>query len=264
MPMAQAEGGEIHYTRNGNGSPLVMLLPQSSGPVGIEPFIATLSEAFTVFRYDQYGTGRSAPLPSPGAMTMEARAVEVVGLLDALDINHAHLCCHSTGCGIGLAMVPIAPERVHRLILVSPWGHGDRQLTTMQRLRIAAAGGLDPYHYACFNASLLFPPAYRREHEPGFERLAAEAERAPQDAEQISLRLNAILSYDTRPLPPHITCPTLIMSARDDQLMPAWHGREIAERIPDSRFIELEGGGHMIPETRGHELAAAIAAFLGV
>jgi aminoacrylate hydrolase len=264
MPMAQAEGGEIHYTRNGNGSPLVMLLPQSSGPVGIEPFIATLSEAFTVFRYDQYGTGRSAPLPSPGAMTMEARAVEVVGLLDALDINHAHLCCHSTGCGIGLAMVSIAPERVHRLILVSPWGHGDRQLTTMQRLRIAAAGGLDPYHYACFNASLLFPPAYRREHEPGFERLAAEAERAPQDAEQISLRLNAILSYDTRPLTPHITCPTLIMSARDDQLMPAWHGREIVERIPDSRFIELEGGGHMIPETRGHELAAAIAAFLGV
>ncbi|MBH64105.1 MAG: hydrolase [Alphaproteobacteria bacterium] len=262
MPMVQAEGGEIHYTRKGGGSPLVMLVPQSSGPVGIEPFVGKLSEAFTVYRYDQYGTGRSASLPTTGAMTMEARATEVVGLLDALDIEHAHLCCHSTGCGIGLAVVSVAPERVDGLTLVSPWEYADRQLTITQRLRIAAAEGLDPYHYACFNVGLLFPPAYRREHEAGFERMAAKAERAPQDAEQISHRLNAILSYDTRPLTPAVSCPTLVVSARDDQLMPAWHGRNIAERIPESRFIELEGGGHMIPETRGNELAAAIMAFL--
>ena len=216
-----------------------------------------------VIRYDQRGTGRSAPALTSGAVTMAERAAEVVGLLDALGIARAHLCCHSTGCGIGLAVASGTRERVDGLILVSPWTHADGHLTTMQQLRIAAARGLDPYHYACFNASLLFPPAYRRAHEAGFKRMAAEAKSAPQDAEQIANRLNAILSFDTRPLTPAIACPTLIVTADDDQLMPAWFGREMARTISASSLVELAGGGHMIPETRGSELAAAVLEFLG-
>ena len=262
MPLVQPEGGEIQYSRKGKGRPLVMLLPQSSGPVGIEPFIDTLSEAFTVFRYDQYGTGGSAPLPTSDAMTMDGRAAEVLGLLDALDIKRVHLCCHSTGCGSGVATISIATERVDSMILISPWEYADCQLMNTQRLRIAAAERLSPYYYACFNAGLLFPPAYRREHEADYERMAIEAMRMPQDAEEISLRLNAILSYDTRPLTPYIACPTLNVSARDDQLMPAWHGSNLAKHIPTSSFIELEEGGHMIPETQSRQLAVAIMAFL--
>ena len=264
MPLVHPKAGEIYYTLKGNGRPLLMLLPQSSGPAGIELFCDALSEVFTVLRYDQYGTGGSAPLLTSDAMTMEARATEVLGLLDALEFERVHLCCHSTGCGIGIATVLMASQRVDSMTLISPWEYADRQLTIMQRLRIAAAEGLDPYHYACFNAALLFPPTYRREHEAGFERKAIEAHSAPQNPAEISLRLNAILAYDTRPLASHITCPTLIVSARDDQLMPAWHGRNLAEHIPGSSFIEFEGGGHMVPETRGKHLAASIIDFLKI
>jgi pimeloyl-ACP methyl ester carboxylesterase len=70
MPMAQVKGGDIHYTVMGEGPPLVMLLPQSSGPVGIAPFFAKLSERFLVIRYDQRGTGQSAPVSSPDGMSM--------------------------------------------------------------------------------------------------------------------------------------------------------------------------------------------------
>ena len=37
MPMAECKDGDIHFERNGMGDPMVMLLPQSSGPVGVEP-----------------------------------------------------------------------------------------------------------------------------------------------------------------------------------------------------------------------------------
>jgi pimeloyl-ACP methyl ester carboxylesterase len=260
MPIARVAGGDIHYTIEGSGSPVVMLLPQSSGPVGVQPFIDALSERFTVIRYDQRGTGRSAPVRAPDGMTMAARAAEVVGLLDTLGIARAHLCCHSTGCGIGLATVSAGPERVAGLVLASPWSHADGHLTTMQQLRIAAAGALAPYRYAWFNASLLFPPDFRRAHEAGFERMAMEA--APQDADQIAARLNAILAFDARPLLPGIASPTLIVTAEDDQLMPAWFGREMAVAIAGSRLVILAGGGHMIPETRGDELADAVREFL--
>jgi aminoacrylate hydrolase len=261
MPVARIEGGDIHYTRNGHGPPVVTLLPQSSGPVGVAPFLELLAERFTIIRYDQRGTGRSAPVLSSDAMSMAGRAAEMIGLLDALGIGQAHLCCHSTGCGIGLAVASAHSERVPGLVLVSPWSYADRHLTVMQQLRIAAARALDPKQYAHFNASLLFPPAYRRAHEAGFEHMAVEA--TPQDAEQISDRLNAILSFDTRPLVPAVKSPTLFVTAEDDQLMPAWFGREMAESLPGSHLIELDSGGHMLPETRGNEVAAAILEFLG-
>ena len=260
MPMAEIKGGDIHFSQQGDGAPIVMLLPQSSGPVGVTPFLASLAGSFQVIRYDQRGTGQSAPVSGPNGMGMAARAAEVVGLLDALDLPQAHLCCHSTGCGIGLSAASAYPDRVTRLVLVNPWSHGDAHLTTMQRLRVAAARALDPHRYAWFNASLLFPPEFRRDHADAFERLAQAA--SPQDANQIEARLEAILAFDARALAPALTCPTLIATASDDQLMPFWFGEELAALIAGASHHALDGGGHMLPETRGNELAAAVTTFL--
>jgi pimeloyl-ACP methyl ester carboxylesterase len=260
MPMAKVAGGDIHYGQQGAGAPLVLLMPQSSGPVGVEPFVLGLAEGYSVISYDQRGTGRSAPPPSAGAVSMGERAGEVVGLLDALSIERANLFCHSTGCGIGLAFAAAYPDRLDHLALAAPWAYGDPFLTTMQNLRVAAAEALNPEDYARFNASLLFPPTYRRQHEAGFSAQAAEA--APQDAKQISDRLNAILAFDSRSLTPTINRPTLVVSAEDDQLMPSWFGRSIAGSIPDAKFVELGGGGHMLPETRTAELVGLVSDFL--
>ena len=262
MPMANIDGGDIHYERDGTGHPMIMLLPQSNGPVGTGPFLERLASDFSVIRYDQRGTGQSAPVPSEDVMSMAGRAGEVIGLMDALEIERAHLCCHSTGCGIGLSVASAHPDRTAGLVLINPWQYGDGHLTTMQQLRIAAARGLDPYRYAWFNASLLFPPNYRRTHEAGFEKMAEAAKSNPQDADQIAQRLNAILAYDSRAITSSLACPTLIATGADDQLMPAWFGREMAEIIPGARLIELDGGGHMLPETRSEELAMEITGFL--
>jgi hypothetical protein len=40
--MANIDGGDIHYERDGTGHPMIMLLPQSNGPVGTEPVKARL------------------------------------------------------------------------------------------------------------------------------------------------------------------------------------------------------------------------------
>ncbi len=260
MPLARIEGGDIHYEVSGGGAALALLLPLSVGPRGVRPFHERLAERFRVVRYDQRGTGRSAPAAVPGGTTVAGRAAELGELLDALEIERAHLFCHSTGCGIGLSLSAVCPDRVAGLVLANPWSHGDAYLTAMQRLRVAAARALDPYSYARFNASLLFPPDYRRAHADAFETLARNA--APQDAEQIKERLEAILAFDARPLAPGLTCPVLIVTAADDQLMPPWFGAALAALIPGAVHRALDGGGHMLPETRGDALAATVVDFL--
>ena len=260
MPIADAEGGGIFYTISGSGPPLMLCSPQSSGPIGVGPFVDALAEQFSVIRYDQRGTGGSPMPKDPAAVTMRDRAEEVAELLQALQIPKAHLFCHSTGCGIGLAFAHAYPGKVERLVLATPWEYGDPYLTMMQNLRIAAARALNPRDYATFNASLLFPPAYRREQELGFKAQAAAA--APQDADQIASRLQAILAFDSRPLTPGIQAPTLVISSDDDQLMPAWFGRDIAANLPNARYEELHGGGHMLPETKTEVMIGLVKSFL--
>jgi aminoacrylate hydrolase len=262
MPLAVLDEGELHYDVSGTGSPLILLMPQSSGPTGRDEFADALGRHHTVIRYDQLGTGRSSPLGRKENASMDKRAAEVSGLARALGMLNVHLVCHSTGCGIGVALAAAQPAQIGGLVLTTPWTYADAHLIRMQNLRIAAARSLDPVQYAHFNASLLFPPEFRREHERGFSRAASEAPASPQDADTIAERLQAILAFDARPLLPAIECATLVVSARDDQLMPAWFGEEAGREIPHARYVEFDGGGHMLTETRGEELGALVVEFL--
>lgn len=265
MAIADIPGGRLAYTvagrpLEGGRSPLVLLLPQSGGPLGIDAFIDGLARHHAVVTYDQRGTGESSPMPDE--LTMATQAGDVVALLDVLGIERAGLVCHSTGCGIGIALARAHPERVSQLVLASPWTHADGHLTTMQNLRVAAARALDPAAYAHFNAALLFPPAFRRAHQAGFERIAAAAEGRPQDADVIARRLAAILAFDARALLPAIGQRALVIAAKDDQLMPVWFARKAAEMLPAAELVELDEGGHMILETQAAAVLEAVGRFL--
>ena len=142
MPFVDIPGGKLHYDRieNDSGtasSPLLLLLPQSTGPIGLRPFIERLAGQHCVITYDQRGTGGSTPAPTNQSMT--SQAADVVGLLDALGLQQATLICHSTGCGIGLSVAAQHSGRVDAMVLAAPWTFGDAHLTTMQKLRVAAA-----------------------------------------------------------------------------------------------------------------------------
>jgi pimeloyl-ACP methyl ester carboxylesterase len=45
-----------------------------------------------------------------------------------------------------------------------------------------------------------------------------------------------------------IAMPTLIVHGRLDRLSPVENGRSLAAAIPGSRYVELEGIGHLIPQ----------------
>lgn len=265
MAIADVAGGTLSYALTGQplGSqqpPVALLLPQSSGPLGVTPFISRLAKRHAILTYDQRGTGGSSPMP--GDMTMATQAGDVVALLDAVGAQRATLVCHSTGCGIGLAVAVAHADRVARLVLASPWTHADAHLETMQNLRIAAARALDPVQYARFNAALLFPPEFRRAHQAAFDRLAEAAVDQPQDAGIIERRLKAILAFDARTVLPAIAHDALIVAARDDQLMPIWFAREAADLLASAKLIELDGGGHLVLETRAGETADVVLRFL--
>lgn len=260
MPMARVRGTELHYEIKGTGTPLVLTAGQGTGAQARARLIEGLARDHAVLTYDQRGTGRSERVAQ--GQPIEELAEDIADLMDAVGFRQADVMGLSTGTGMATALAVRHPERVVRLVLGAPWTHGDPDLRVLQDTRKAAARALPPDAYSRFNSILLYPPEYRREHFEHFERMAHAALASPQDAAGIAARLDAIVAFDARPLYAHVRCPTLVLGARDDLVMPTWFAEDAARAIPGARLVILDGGGHMFPETRTDEFLAGVLPFL--
>jgi 3-oxoadipate enol-lactonase len=61
-------------------------------------------------------------------------------------------------------------------------------------------------------------------------------------------QVQAIQSFDASARLGAIDMPTLVITGRDDRLVPAENSRTIAERIPGGRLTELPGGHLFLAE----------------
>jgi pimeloyl-ACP methyl ester carboxylesterase len=260
MPKATIAGVRIHYEITGNGPALVLTTGQGTGPGSRAELIAGLAERHAVLSYDQRGTGRSERAPQ--GQSIGELAEDIVALMDAAGFEKADVVGLSTGTGKATALAARHPERVTRLVLAAPWTHGDDYLNVIQNMRKAAARTMPSDHYTQFNALLIYPPEFRREHAARFATMAENALGSAVDADGLAARLDAILAFDARPLYPRITCRTLVVGARDDQVMPIWFAEQAAQAIGDSRLTILDGGGHLFPETRTAEFLQIVLSFL--
>lgn len=260
MPMAAVAGAEIYYELAGQGTPVVITAGQGTGPQARAALIEGLARQHTVLTYDQRGTGRSPP--GPQGQTIEQLAGDVIGLMNAAGFQSAHVIGISTGTGKATALAAMHPERVTRLVLAAPWTHADPDLQRVQNLRKAAARSLPPDQYVHLNALLIYPPEYRRQHFAMFSRMAQDALTRPQDAKGIAARLDAILAFDARAHYARIACPTLVLGARDDLIMPYWFAEDAARDIHGATLKLLDGGGHLFAETRTPEFLDEVLPFL--
>jgi len=92
-------------------------------------------------------------------------------------------------------------------------------------------------------AELWGTEAYAPSHadDQRFRRWSARLQRAIASPRMVHTHLRAMLEVDLRPLLPLIQVPTLVLHHRDFPLVPAAHGRYLAEHIPGARLVELQG-----------------------
>jgi len=62
--------------------------------------------------------------------------------------------------------------------------------------------------------------------------------------------------YATEDLLPQITCPTLVVHAREDNTFPSAELEFIAHQIPAAQFTIIEECGHMSPMERPQAITA--------
>jgi pimeloyl-ACP methyl ester carboxylesterase len=238
----RVEGRSVHYRRSvaGGGVPIVHIHGFAISGAYLMPTARVLARRWVNVVPDLPGYGHSERRDH--VLGIPALAGALLAVLDALDIERAVLVGNSMGCPIGLEVAHEAPERVHRLVLVSPAGGVQNQPLPRALGQLA----LDVARESPRMASVALPDYLRFGPVNGL-RLFHELTLFPS--------LERLLSTPV---------PTLAVLGGRDPLMPApSRVREVARLAPEHVAVALVGrAAHAVNFSHPRALAQAIEAWL--
>ena len=201
------------------------------------------AERHRAIRYDLYGHGESAPVPRTADLRLYAEAI--VGLLDHLDIEQAHIVGFSIGGMINRRLALDFPERVASLaILNSPHDRGESAQQMVEE-RAATVRNQGPLSTMDDALKRWFTPGYldaHPEHEEAVRRWRVASE--PESyAQAVWVLANGVREL-CGPANP-IICPSLVITSEFDSGSTPAMTRSIAAEIPRAETLIVPTMQHL-------------------
>jgi 3-oxoadipate enol-lactonase len=241
MNKIRTNGIDIRYDVAGSGPWLMLSHSLATDLTLWDGNLAALAPHFRVLRFDARGHGRSSAPDMPYDFAM--LAADVLGMMDALDVEHAHFCGISMGGMIAQHVALAAPKRIDKLVLVSTTSGYPPEAREVWADRIAAirANGIEPL--VAPTLERWFTPPYRAAHPEVMERIG-NLIRATPAAGYIGSG-QALATLDMTAKLSALRCPTLVIAGADDAGTPPAMGRTIAEQVPCARFELIPSASHL-------------------
>ena len=180
MPKVDAGGSELYYERAGSGEPLLLIQGMSATHRAWgRDFLAPLEESFECIVFDNRGMGLSGEARMP--FSTADMAGDVAALLDALELERAHVLGISMGGMIAQELALAHPERIASLSLGATYcGGPEGTLMAEEDLKALgaamASGDRERVLRAMWEINL--SPALPRRRQP-LRGLPRDGERAP-------------------------------------------------------------------------------------
>jgi pimeloyl-ACP methyl ester carboxylesterase len=267
MAVTTIDGLSLIYEDAGNGEPIVFihgsLIADSFIPLLIEP---SLAGRFRLITYRRRGYKGSSAGEGPSSMALQAS--DLVGLLDLLGIERAHLLGHSYGGVVALRLALDAPQLVQTLTLLEPAlilgesgaAYRESFVHVQEEYRTR-----DPAHIVDGMLRPRFGADYRGYLDkvlPGaFEEAVAGGLHAA-----VTLDMPALLDWSfTRELAATIDVPALVVLGSESNALWARFGETyetLLSWLPQAEGFILAGATHAQHIQNPHDMAEALASFV--
>lgn len=265
-PLRTVQVGDIAVAvqEYGEGEPLLVINGTSQSLGFWADTVVVWAGSYRVITYDLRGMG--ATERGSGEMSVASLAADALGLMEALEVDRAHVLGYSLGSAVAQELVLAAPERVASLVLYCTWARTDG----FQRAMLT--GLAHPWRTGDLEAALgalgvAFSPQLLDSPEFGglIEQLLPLFPSTEQQIRSCAEQWDADLAHDTLDRLGGITTPTLVIAGEQDLLTPPWHGRQVADTIPGARHHLFTGPGssHALGVERAEEFVPLVAGFLG-
>jgi pimeloyl-ACP methyl ester carboxylesterase len=222
-----------------------------------------LERTYRVVRFDLPGAGLSDPDPSGDYTDARTHAL-ILKLMDKLDIKEAVFVGNSLGGRIAWTFAAKHPDRVSKLVLISPDGFASPGFEYGQKADVPALLSVMSY---------VLPKALYR---PNLEAAYADPKRlteavfdryydltlAPGARAALLARMQQTVLLDPRPILPTITQPVLLMWGKKDALIPVANAQDYLKALPNASLVTFENLGHVPHEEDAEGSIASLLAFL--
>ncbi len=246
MPKAKVNDFNLYYEIHGEGFPLLMIQGLSENVYWWDaPLIEELSKSFKIIIFDNRDVGRSDK--TEGEFTCKMMADDTVGLMDALDINKAHILGHSMGGFISQELVLNYPERVERLILCSSSCGGSKApLINPKTLRYLMKLSRREHTRKLIEEEVphMFADDFIKNNPEYIDKKIDDILIIPTGPNVVKRQLN--MRFNSYRRLKNITVPTLILHGKKDIILPPGNAEIFAEKISGAKLIYFENSAHML------------------
>lgn len=258
MDFATLSGVTLAYRQDGpeDGVPLVLANSLGTDARIWDRVIAKLSPRYRVLSYDKRGHGLSdAP---QGPYSLDDHLADLLSLTQHLGIPRFALCGVSVGGMIAQLFAARHPEQLSAVVLCNTAARIGDAAFWNSRIETVVKNGV-----ASISEAVLvrwFSPDFRTSRPAEYAGYRNMLERASVDgyiATCAAIR-DADLGGEVR----RIATPTLVIAGEHDKSTPPDLVRETASLIPNSRFVMIQGAGHIPSIEQPDQLATLIDAHI--
>ena len=264
-PEAQHERAKIHYLEAGTGEPLILVHTVGQSLYTWRRVFNRLSEHYRVIAPDLLGHGYS-DRPLTFGYSIEEQADALRRFMDALGIESAHFAAFSMGCAYALKFAMQYPERVGRLVLLSPGGVTQDMPLSIRMIDSPMLGFLASRLYnlrtvekllqeAVFDLTNITSDVVQEYYRPVSD---------PEGRRAIRLSLQYFEDEEIIANLRTLAADTLILMGAEDK----WHNAETCElyhaAMRNAGFSVVRNAGHLMHEEKPERFVAALLEFIPV
>ncbi len=245
---ADVAGIRLHVREGGprDAPALILLHGFGSSLQTWDGWAGRLSRTYRVVRFDLPGFGLTGP--DPTGDYSDPRGVRVLAaLMDRLGIRRASLVGNSLGGRLAWQFALQEPDRVNRLVLISPDGFASPGFEYGRKPSLPLTLRLLPFILPKALLRMSLAPAYgdpRRLRAATVTRYR-DLMLAPGVRRAMLARMAQVMLEDPVPLLRRIQAPTLLLWGEKDAMIPPRNAAEYARAMPRARLVMLPGLGHV-------------------
>ena len=263
MPHVESNGINLYYEDHGQGEPLVLIMGFTMSSVGWHWNVQRFAQSFRTIVFDNRGVGQSDKPDEPYAMTTFAD--DTAGLLDHLNIDKAHVFGISMGGMIAQEFALCHPQRVKSLILGCTNCGGEKTLPSQDPevvSMLANIADFDVEQAALAMTKVAVTPRFMQKHLNTLLELNQLSSQHPTSKHGMLNQMAAIQGHDTYGRLPDITAPTLVITGKEDGLVPPENSATLAQRIPNADLTILSNASHLFNIELAHTTVDLVTEFI--
>ncbi len=253
----------LEYEDRGDGEPVLFIAGQ--GGLGrtweVHQAPAFRTTGYRVITFDNRGVGATGGVCGFTTATMVA---DTAALIEQLDVAPVRIVAVSMGSYIAQELMLVRPDLVRQAALMATRGRDDQARRFFQKAEceLLDAGIELPSAYAAklrlldsFSPTTLNNDRAVQDWIDTFTMWPATTGPGVRAQYAVVPETNRLHAYRT------ITTPVLVIGFADDLVLPPHLGAEVADALPNGRYLEIADTGHLGFLERPQAVNAAILEF---